>query len=276
MRLDLLKDESLIILGKVYMNPRFEFSQILREVADISLTDQLLDEFAMISDEKTKLIQDAVRKFADGVPLQYITGKTEFMGLPIEVNENVLIPRPDTECIVERALNLISSESDVLDLCSGSGCIGIALKKIGKCKTITFSDISASALEICKKNCQLNNTDACFIQGDLFENINDKYDLIISNPPYIKTEEIEKLETNVKDHEPRIALDGGNDGLDFYRRIIKDAPKYLKPGGRLIFEIGFDQAEKIRELINLSGNFSFEAVYEDYGRNTRGIYAKLK
>ncbi len=190
-------------------------------------------------------------------PLEYITNETEFMGLPFYVDENVLIPRQDTECLVEEALSYVQGK-DVLDLCTGSGCIGISLAVLGGCRSVTLADLSEAALRVARENAHKNQADVLFVQGDLFENIEDTYDVIVANPPYIPTSEIERLMPEVRDYEPRPALDGEEDGLHFYHRIIGESSRYLRFGGRLCFETGYNQGKAVCSYMKKSGYTNVE------------------
>lgn len=195
------------------------------------------------------------------VPLQHLTGEQEFMGYPFLVNEHVLIPRQDTECLVEAALKEIIKKKQehiaILDLCTGSGCIAVSLKKLLPEAHVTATELSAEALAVAKENAARLQADISFLQGDLFASVTERFDLIVSNPPYIKTGIIETLMPEVRDHEPRQALCGGADGLDFYRRIAKEAPAYLNPGGALWLEIGCEQGKAVTALLRENG---FEGV----------------
>ena len=210
---------------------------------------------------------------ASGVPLQYITGVQGFMGLEFKVNESVLIPRQDTELLVESALEeLVNRKAplggfEILDLCTGSGAVGISLYKQAerfRIKTkITASDISKEALSVARENAGRNGAEKlCFVQGDLFEPFpkdrkgrgKKRFDLIVSNPPYIPSAVIPTLQREVKDHEPVLALDGGTQGLDFYSRILPESRAYLKPGGALLLEIGHNQGEA---LVSMAGEDEF-------------------
>lgn len=198
-----------------------------------------------------------LKEIEEGYPIQYITKKQEFMGLEFEVNEDVLIPRPDTECLVEEAIkkiNILLENKDkikILDLCTGSGAIAISVAKNIKNADIYATDISDKALKIAKKNykniIKKENATISFIQSDMFENIEGKFDVIISNPPYIKKSIITTLDKNVQ-NEPHIALDGGEDGLKFYKIIKNNINKYLKNDGVLLLEIGYDQKKELLEL----------------------------
>ena len=199
---------------------------------------------------------DMVEKRCARIPVQYITGKQTFMGLSFDVAPAVLIPRLDTEILVETVLTWIGGrKAEVLDLCTGSGCIAVSIAKLARNARVTASDISAEALETAKKNSRQNSTDIRFLQGDLFTPFSgeERFDAIVSNPPYIPGAELAKLEPEVRDWEPALALDGSADGLAFYRRIIREAPAHLKDGGLLAFEIGYEQGKAVSELMRQAG-----------------------
>ncbi|MDR0273171.1 MAG: peptide chain release factor N(5)-glutamine methyltransferase [Clostridiales bacterium] len=183
-----------------------------------------------------------IKRLQAGEPLQYIIGQWEFMGLTFITDKRALIPRPETELLVEKVLEFLKNKKNahVSDVCTGSGCIAISIARLAECETeIVAVDISDDALSLAKENAKkLNAANLIFIKSCLFENICGKFDVIVSNPPYVLSEEIPKLLPNVRDYEPRLALDGGADGLDFYRRIIPQSKKHLKPGGALFLEIG--------------------------------------
>ena len=213
-------------------------------------------------DEINKIVEERIT----GRPLWYCIGNTDFMGYRINVDESVLIPRPETELLVENAVKDINGESSVLDLCTGSGAIAIAIKKKTGAKVFA-SDISEKAIEKAKENAKINNADITIIESDLFENIEEqKFDVIISNPPYIKSGDIDTLQKEVKDYEPRLALDGGEDGLIFYRRIANDVKKYLSINGVIFFECGIDEAEDIKNLFSFAKNVEIIKDYEGVDR----------
>lgn len=235
--------------------------------SDTALTDTEYAEF-------TKYIEQII----DGKPLQYITQKQEFMGMEFFMNENVLIPQPDTEILVETVLDICKRYGNqslkILDLCTGSGAIAISLSKILNTQVFA-SDISTKALKVAEKNNVLNNTKVEFIESNLFEKINgEKFDIIVSNPPYIKNEEIKLLSKQVQ-NEPYIALAGGEDGLDFYRKIIDEAYKYINKNGYLCLEIGYDQKEDLIKLIKQNENYEYENCIKDLSNNDRCIIAKI-
>ena len=226
-----------------------------------------------------------INKIVKGVPLQYITNKQEFMNLEFYVDENVLIPQPDTEILVESVLEICNSIKEknkikILDLCTGSGAIAIALNyelnKRNIHTEIIASDISDNALKVAKKNNVKNNTKVKFIHSDLFENIKDNdFDIIVSNPPYIKKDVIPTLSEQVR-NEPIIALDGGNDGLDFYKKIIEQARKYIKNEGYLCLEIGYDQKIEVLTLLNKLEEYRKPKTIKDLSNNDRCIISEIK
>ena len=199
--------------------------------------------------QEKQLYRTLIRKRSAHIPLQYLTGSQEFMGLSFFVDENVLIPRQDTEILVEEALRALGSGMRVLDVCTGSGCILLSLLKLCAGLEGTGTDLSEKALQVAGENARRLGVEASFVQGDLFEPVSGKYDCIVSNPPYIASREVDALMEEVRDHEPRMALDGGEDGLYFYRKIAIQSPKYLNDRGRIFLEIGFDQGEAVAGLL---------------------------
>ena len=198
-----------------------------------------------------------IKKRAERVPLQYITGEQEFMGMTFHVNSNVLIPRQDTETLVEEALKVVKPGMKVLDMCTGSGCIPISLKLRNPQIVIEGADISEEALKVAEKNAKKLGVSGKWIQTDMFENITGTFDMITSNPPYIQTKVIEELEAEVRLHDPYEALDGKEDGLYFYRILAEKVPEYLTDGGWLVMEIGYDQSADVEKLLKETG---FEQV----------------
>ncbi len=226
-------------------------------------------------DEISESFFELVQKRISGIPVQYITESAEFMGLDFYVNENVLIPRQDTEVLVEKALEFLKGKEkcEVYDICTGSGCIAVSVSKMAKVK-VTAIDISEKALSIAKINAGKNMADVTFVKDDI---LNTKLnfsgaDLILSNPPYIRTKEIEKLDVTVKCAEPFIALDGGEDGLIFYRKISEIAFNSLNNNGGVIFEIGFDQGDDLKEILTHIGFKNIEII-KDYSGNDRVAFA---
>lgn len=226
-----------------------------------------------ITQDAQKEYEIAVQKRAEHIPLQYIIGEQEFMGLRFKVNSNVLIPRQDTETLVEQVLKIVKPGMKVLDLCTGSGCVLISVLKNAPELTGMGSDISKTALLVAKENAKLHEVDAEWVRSDLFYNITETFDVIMANPPYIPTGEILSLMPEVRDFEPENALDGGADGLDFYRKIAGQVKDYLNPGGYVYMEIGYDQGEAVSELMRNAG-FTEVEVIKDLARNDRVVKGK--
>ncbi len=226
------------------------------------------------SEETKKEYQRLLQMRKQHIPLQYITGEQEFMGLSFRVNEHVLIPRQDTEILVETALPYVRDKK-VLDLCTGSGCIAVSLMHYGKPKECHASDLSAEALAVAKKNAERNQAVIHFVESDLFDGITQRYHVIVSNPPYIPPDVIEGLMAEVRQYEPRLALDGGRDGLMFYRRITENAISFLEPGGYLFYEIGHDQAETVAGILQQAG-FSDIVCRKDYAGHDRVVFGQYK
>lgn len=207
-----------------------------------------------VSEEQAERYREYIRRRSGHVPLQHITGEQEFMGYSFLVNPDVLIPRQDTETLVEEALKVTASGMKVLDMCTGSGCILISLMKLCPGLSGTGCDISEKALKTARENAGRLGVEAKWIQSDLFDKIpSGRFDLILSNPPYIRTDVIQGLQEEVRLHDPWIALDGKEDGLYFYRRITKDSADRINRGGTLMFEIGFDQAKDVSEIMKEAG-----------------------
>lgn len=228
---------------------RLDAWYLLEMACDIDKTSYLCDPNQGVTDMQEVRYQEFLTKRAAHIPLQYITGEQEFMGYPFYVDRNVLIPRQDTEILVEEASKYICDDMEVLDMCTGSGCIIISLSRLHHLKRAVGADISKNALEIAKKNEMRNHVSIEWIEGNMFENMNGGFDCIVSNPPYIPTCVIETLSREVKEQEPRSALDGKEDGLYFYRILAAEAKNYLKKSGRLFLEIGHDQGKAVTSLL---------------------------
>lgn len=240
----------------------------------------LIHDNEELTNKQEKAYLENIEKMIKGVPLQHITHSQEFMKMNFYVNENVLIPRPDTEILVEEVINIDKkiNAKKILDLCTGSGAIAISLAKYIENSQITAVDISEEALRIAKLNAVNNNVEdkITFVKSDLFENIvKEKYDIIVSNPPYIKKNFIKKLDKEVQ-QEPYIALDGGYDGLDFYRKIISEGYQYLKFKGYLCMEIGYDQKQEVFDIIKKQGKYSNTYSKIDLGGNDRIVVTTVQ
>lgn len=263
-----------------YKNDSFLLFEFVFEIGRADYFMKMNDDVLTIHGFETlyEIYLDKINLRAKHIPLQYITGQQEFMGLDFFVNENVLIPRQDTEILVEKALKWIKKEwnenpgktIEVLDMCTGSGCIAISVARLSKELYsiddifVTAVDLSEEALEVAKKNRENNQCKIEFIQSDLFTELKEKqFDIIISNPPYIKSDVIPTLMEEVKDFEPMMALDGAKDGLKFYIQITKECVSQLKSGGALMYEIGCDQGMDVSNILDKNG-FADIQVYKDY------------
>jgi len=266
--LDLLKSSGI-------ENVEYDIKAILTDTFGLDLNKFILDmdnEFEPDKDLEAKYLS-RIEKRKMHIPLQHIINKQNFYGLDFYVDESVLIPRYDTENIVDRIVKDCKENKclSVLDLCTGSGCIAVSLKKNGFEK-VYAADISDKALAVAKHNAKLNKADIIFLQSDLYENFPKeiRFDIIVSNPPYISTDKIAELETQVKDFEPKLALDGGKDGLDFYKKILKLSKDFINKSGRLYLEIGYDQAKEVVDLAKKEEYYNIQIIKDLSGRD-RGI-----
>lgn len=247
---------------------------LLEFVTGISRAMYFLNMQEKMSGEQEEAYRSYIERRASHIPLQHITGVQEFMGLEFCVNEHVLVPRQDTEVLVESALEVLRPGMKVLDMCTGSGCILISLLKHSENRITGLGvDISEEALQIAKKNRDKIGVQAELIQSDLFENVSGQYDIIVSNPPYIRTAVIEELKDEVKFHDPFLALDGKEDGLYFYRKIVEKSREFLNRGGKLYFEIGHDQGEVVKNLMEQAG-FTGVTVKKDLAGLDRVVFGK--
>lgn len=237
--------------------PALDARVLLKHVLKKDDTYLLVHGDESLSKEEQNLYELFLQKREQGMPVAYITGVKEFMGMEFRVNEHTLIPRPDTEIAVTEALEAIRSYGYkmVLDLCCGSGAIGLSLAASFEFTNVTLSDINKEALDVASENAvRLGLKERVrIVYSDLFSSIEDTFDLIVSNPPYISGEDMKKLEKTVRDYEPHLALYGGDSGLDFYRSITQQAPRYLRENGMLIFEIGYDQSSEVEKMMKEYG-----------------------
>lgn len=288
-----LKDSIKYLSEKNIPDAKLSAEYLLASVLGVDKSE--LVQVQEINEKQEKKFLKLINKRASRVPLDKLLGFTEFMGLNIPFNKNVLTPRVETELLSEMVIkelkklykaNKYESPLSVLDLCSGSGCLGLSIA-MNTNANVSLSDISKKAISISKKNCKLNNelrkkdgippVNPTFILSDLFANIPYSYDIIVCNPPYIQTQDLIKLEIEVKDFDPILALDGGKDGLDFYREIIRLAPKYLSNENgvaKIYFEVGFSQAESVAKM--LEKDFEDIQVIKDYSGIERFVVARKR
>lgn len=260
------------------------------EVPDAELDARLLLEFVCRITRNDLLVHgdrecelalenrylEMIEKRKKRIPLQQLTGQQDFMGLTFKVDENVLVPRPDTEILVEEVMKDLHGGMRILDLCTGSGCILISLLHYSNECSGVGVDISDKALKVAAENAQMlvPEEDYLFLQSDLYEKVEGKFDLLVSNPPYIPSKVVDTLMPEVREHEPRIALDGSEDGLLFYRKIMEGCRDHLNPGAAIFFEIGFDQADQVSKLLEESGCLEIRVVqdYAGLDRVVTGIW----
>lgn len=287
---DVLEKGNLILKEKNDYDSNLKVKMLLAYILGVKKEYLTLNLDEEIDDEKCKKFFEKIELLKNNYPIQYIINKQSFYGLDFFVNQNVLIPQPDTEILVEEVLDYIktlknnenknvffdnNSSLNILDMCTGSGAIAISLCKLIKNVLVYASDISKDALKIANENSNKNKANVLFFESDLFEKISElyKFDIIVSNPPYIESETIKTLSEEVK-NEPILALDGGEDGLDFYRKITEDAKKYLDKDGYLAFEIGYNQRSAVENILKKNG---FRNVYsrKDLGGNDRIVIGQL-
>ena len=238
---------------KNFKDAKSDILLLIYEIFDFDFSKWTMYKYDEIEDiSKLDTLNEYVKKRLGHMPIQYILNKAYFCGLPLYVNENVLIPRFDTEVLVEEVLKISKKDKSkrILDICTGSGAIAIALKKLGGFERVDALDISDKALEVAKRNANELDSDINFLKSDMFSSLTceNKYDIIVSNPPYIQSDVVDTLESEVKDFEPRLALDGDADGMKFYKIIAKNYENYLADNGVLALEIGYDEADDIRAL----------------------------
>lgn len=263
-------------------NPLFEAQLILSKHLKIDRLHIMTNPQQKVDSQVISAYLEDINKRLNGMPTQYITGIQEFMSLPFKVDASVLIPRPETEILVEEVIKRIDNSKyyNILDIGTGSGCIAISIAKYIEDCTVYSVDISDDALKIAQYNAEINNVEhkVNFLKGNVFEPFNEEkelFDIIVSNPPYISTHIIQSLDICVKDYEPLIALDGGIDGLKFYRQIISESGGFMKLGGIIFFEIGYDQSSFVTKLLQ-EYNFDDITIIKDLAGLDRVTYAKFK
>jgi len=252
-------------------NPQLNAELIISHVLDMNKANLYLNSKDILDNEKSDIIEQFIIRRTKHEPLQYILGETEFYGCKIKVNPDVLIPRPETELLVEKLVQ--ENVNSILEIGTGSGAIAIALAKQMKNVQIEATDISEKALNTARQNGELNNVSINFIQSDIFENIKNKYDIIVSNPPYISKKEYDNLAPEIKDYEPEISLLAKEEGLFYYKKIFENAKDYLTEKGKIYFEIGYNQAEKIKEIAKENG-FDEINVFKDLNGFDRIVMIK--
>lgn len=257
-------------IGEAQLDARL----LLEEVCGTDHNTLLCHGDREVSEAEEEQYRKALEQRAVHVPLQHLLGYQDFMGLRFQVNEYVLIPRQDTEILVEEAMRYLHDGMRILDLCTGSGCILLSLLHYSNdCEGVGV-DISQEALQVAAQNAELLGIRADFLKSDLYEKVTGKFDLLVSNPPYIERKVIPTLMEEVREYDPYIALDGGEDGLDFYRRIIGGAQDYLKRGGQILMEIGSGQAQAVSELLYEAG-FKEIDVCKDFAGLDRVVSGRL-
>ncbi|MFT4007017.1 MAG: peptide chain release factor N(5)-glutamine methyltransferase [Lacrimispora sp.] len=271
----LLEEGTEVLLKAGVQEASLDARYLLFETFQTDMTHFLLDRSRILPDtdsvwKAAEEYRAMISKRAERIPLQQITGSREFMGLEFYVNEHVLIPRQDTETLVERVLRDYKGKNpEILDMCSGSGCIAVSLALLGGFDRVTGADISSEALKVAEKNAEhlMGEKKITLVESDLFDAFlkDRKFDVIVSNPPYIPTKVIEELQPEVRDHEPMLALDGKEDGLYFYRRLALESGSFLKPGGAVYFEIGYDQGEAVSGLLRESGFKDIQVIQDAAG-----------
>ena len=247
---------------------------LMDAICHVSRNDILVHGEVEIEAEQAAAFEDALKKRCTHIPVQHITGVQNFMGLDFYVNQHVLIPRFDTEILVEEVMKELHDGFSILDMCTGSGCILLSLLKYSNnCKGVGV-DISEDALAVAKKNQERLGIEASFINSNLFEQVTGKYDIIVSNPPYVRSDVIPTLMEEVRLHEPILALDGAEDGLFFYRKIVEESPAFLNGGGMLFFEIVYDQGEEVKGLMEENG-FKNVKVVKDFAGLNRVVFGNI-
>ncbi len=266
--------------AKGFETPRTDAQLLLGHVLGYTKTELAVNFDEQPSEASRARFKELIQRRVAGWPVAYLTGSRGFYLLDFEVNPSVLIPRPDTETLVAEALTILKSRpaARVLDLGCGSGCIAISIAHQRNDARVVAVDISPDALSVAKRNAEKHRVAdrVTFLHGDLFSPLaaDDRFDLIVSNPPYVAHDEFATLQAEVRDYEPRIALDGGPDGLDFYRRIAARVTEFLKEGGRLLLEIGSSQEQSVRAILSGQPGLEVGPTVKDLGRLPRVVTAR--
>lgn len=271
---ELLADGTKMLTQAGIDEAELDAGYILEYITGLNSAQYFIHSEDIIEKNKAEEFFRLIERRSKRIPLSYVIGTRDFFGLTFKVDENVLIPEQETELLVEEVIKHSEGKS-VLDMCTGSGCIAISIALFGKPSKVAASDISEKALEVARENAKsLKSGEISFIQGDMFENVTDKFDIIVSNPPYIETGEIDELMPEVRDYIPRLALDGDIDGLKFYRIISKEAVKKLNKNGRIFYEIGYNQSRAVASIL-LENGFTDVKIMKDYSGLDRIVMAKL-
>lgn len=271
-QIELLKlGENVLKKGNI-QDSHIKASTLLQYVLKQTKQELIINSKEIVEPSKVNKYNNYLQKIIKGTPIQYITKYQQFMALDFYVDENVLIPQPDTEVLVEEGIKIIKEQNmEVLDLCTGSGAIAISIAHYCQNSTVTAIDISQEALEVARKNANLNNVNIEFIDSNLFDKLTERsFDIILSNPPYIETDIINTLEKDVQS-EPYIALDGGKDGLEFYKKILNEAHKHLKINGYLMLEIGYNQGNAVINLEHKNLKLITKQPIKDLAGNDRVV-----
>ena len=269
-QIELLKLGENVLKRENIQDSHIKASILLQYVLKQAKQELIINSEKIVEASKVNEYNKYLQAIVEGTPIQYITKHQQFMALDFYVDENVLIPQPDTEVLVEEGIKIIKEQNlKVLDLCTGSGAIAVSIAHYCQNSTVTATDVSEKALEVAKRNAYLNNVNIKFIKSNLFEQLTEKsFDIILSNPPYIETSIINTLEKDVQ-AEPHIALDGGKDGLEFYKKILNEAHKYLKINGYLLLEIGYNQGNAVISLKHKNLNIITKQPIKDLAGNDR-------
>ncbi|MBN63401.1 peptide chain release factor N(5)-glutamine methyltransferase [bacterium] len=272
--LDILEETSRFFAARGLENARLQAELLLAAVLDIKRLDLYLQFERPLHTEEVDVYRDYVRQRVQRVPVQYILGATAFRELELTVTPAVLIPRPETEVLVDVALELLPTGGRALDLCCGSGAIALSLKRELAEVAVVATDISQAALAVARANGASCELEIEWLSGDLFAAVEGDFDLVVSNPPYVKSGDLDRLEPEVRDHEPRLALDGGADGLDCYRRIAHQASDHIRPGGYLLLEVGDGQSAEVEKLLAEVGRFAEVETKPDLNEVPRVVVAR--